>query len=126
MHKFNKEKKKKQNSLFKVLPFLKSISSISTLENLMYSFKEENIILGLTVTNENDIDKDGKIYFLVEGRCRVARMYSQTKNGLKETNDCLICEVADAGIFGDEILESNRSSYKYTVTVNIFLDNYHI
>lgn len=87
----------------------------------MYSFKEEIIILGLTITNENEIDKDGKIYFLVEGRCRVGKMYNQTKNGLKEIKDCMICEVADAGIVGEEILENNRSSYKYTVTVNIFL-----
>ena len=118
---FNKEKERKKKFLISVIPFLNNITSAGTLENLMYSFKEEKIILGLTLTNEEDVDRDQKIYFLIEGRCRVERKYFNMNNGLFQVFDCQICDVSDNSIIGEEILLNDNAPYKYTVTVFFFL-----
>ena len=115
--KFNLEKEKKRNFLMNILPYLNNIRSINTLENLFYCFKEENLILGFCVTEEDAIDTSEKIYFLVEGRCRVERKFYQLNNNITQVMNCQITEVTNNSIIGEEILFEEQSFYKYTVTV---------
>jgi len=115
--KFNLEKEKKRRFLMNVLPFLNTIRSITNLENLMYCFKEENLILGFCVIEEDSFDREGKIYFLLEGRCRVERKYYQIINDITKVINCQITEVSDESIIGEEILFEEQPLYKYTVTV---------
>ena len=49
IQRFSKQNEKKVDFLKQVLPFLNSIHSISTLENLVYSFKEESIGMNMTL-----------------------------------------------------------------------------
>lgn len=115
--KFNLEKERKKKFLLKVLPYLNIIRSINTLENLFYCFKEENLILGFAVTEEDQIDPEEKIFFLVEGRCKIERKFYETCKGLTQVTNCQIAEVTSESMIGEEILFEEHSQYKYTVTV---------
>lgn len=120
--KFNLEKEKKRKLLMRMLPYLTIIRSINTLENLLYCFKEENLILGFCVTEEDSIDTEEKIFFLAEGRCKVERRFAETKNGITQITSCQITEVSNESIIGEEILFEEQSLYKYTVTVLIVIN----
>ena len=124
--KFNLEKEKKRKLFMRMLPYLNLIRSINTLENLLYCFKEENLILGFCVTEEDSIDAEGKIYFLAEGRCKVERKFTETKNSVTQVTNCQIAEVSDESIIGEEILFEEQSLYKYTVTVTNFINIFQI
>lgn len=118
--KFNIEKEKKRKILMKALPFLKTIRSANNLENLLYCFKEENLVIGFSVTEENTIDPEEKIYFLAEGRCKIERKYFQKIENQTILLNCQITEVNGESIIGEEILFDEESYYKYTVSVSIF------
>jgi len=119
--KFNLEKEKKKRLLMHALPYLNTIRSINTLENLLYCFKEENLIFGFCVTEEDSIDVGEKIYFLAEGRCKVERKFYETNNSITQVTNCQITEVSNESIIGEEILFEEQSFYKYTVTVKLFV-----
>lgn len=123
--KFNFEKERKRNFLMGVLPFLKSIRSISNLENLLYCFKEENIPLGFLVTEEDNIDSDEKIYFLIEGRCKVERKFIEIHENQTLMNQHQITEVVAGSIIGEEILFEEEPIHKYRVTVKFLSSHYN-
>lgn len=118
--KFNMEKEKKKKFLMSTLPYLKTIHSMNTLENLLYCFKEENLIFGFSVTEEDSIDSEEKIYFLLEGTCKVERNFIQVENNSIQVTSCQITEVSDGSIIGEEILFEQESFYKYTVIVTYY------
>ena len=129
IQRFSKQNEMKFEFLSKVLPFLRSIRSVSTSENLVYSFKEETIGLNMTVIEENQYDPLEKVYFLSEGSCRVEKQFSFLINGISHTTSCNICDLVEGSLIGEEIIfqdfgknnsnseENVQNLYNYTVIV---------
>lgn len=127
LQRFSVQNERKMRFLAEVLPFLKSIHSVSTLENLVYSFKEESIGLNMTVTEEGEYDTNEKIYVLFEGVCRVQRKVSFLMNGLQHCLDCSLCDLVKGSFIGEEIIFKElarkdaetavKFTYNYTVSV---------
>lgn len=104
VQRFSIQNEIKMEFLTKIMPFLKSIRSISTLENLVYSFKEETIGMNMTVTEENQYDPNEKIYVLFEGLCRVEKHFEFTINGIQHSLECRICDLVEGSLIGEEII----------------------
>lgn len=124
IQRFSKQNEKKVDFLKKTLPFLNSIHSISTLENLVYSFKEETIGINMTVTQENDYDAAEKIYFVHEGFCRVEKTHNFFMNGISHSLICNVCDLGEGSLIGEEIIFKEKvkkaeslNQYSYTVVV---------
>ena len=124
IQRFSKQNEKKVDFLKKTLPFLNSIHSISTLENLVYSFKEETIGINMTVTQENDYDFAEKIYFVHEGLCRVEKTHNFFMNGISHSLNCNVCDLGEGSLIGEEIIFKEKikkletfNQYSYTVVV---------
>lgn len=127
LQRFSVQNERKMKFLTEVMPFLKSIHSVSTLENLVYSFKEESIGLNMTVTEEGEYDASEKIYVLFEGICRVQRKVNFLMNGMQHCLDCSLCDLVKGSLIGEEIIfkelarkdaESQaKFTYNYTVIV---------
>ena len=101
---FSKQNEMKFEFLTQTLPFLRSIRSVSTLENLVYSFKEENIGYNMTVVEENEYDPLEKVYFLNEGVCRVEKQFSFLINSISHTAKCNICDLVEGSLIGEEVI----------------------
>ena len=135
---FSKQNEWKFEFLSKVLPFLRSIRSISTLENLVYSFKEETIGLNMNVIEEKQYDPLEKVYFLSEGSCRVEKQFRFLLNGISHTTTCNICDLVEGSLIGEEIIfqdfgknngnseENARTQYNYTVIVISELAKFYV
>lgn len=115
--KFSHEYKGKKQFLVKVLPFLKTINSSSTLDNLIFCFKEMRLTHRQRVISETDENPD-KMFFLNQGKCKIEKTLRFFQDGVEQTRLIHICDVDYKGILGEEILFSNEKNiYHYTVTV---------
>lgn len=123
--KFSKEYKAKKKFLAEVLPFLQKISSSSTLDNLIFCFKESRVGHREIVAREGDFSAE-KVWFLRRGRCKVEKKLRFLVEGVPISYNIHVCDVDCAAIIGEEVLfprESTEStenppfSYEYTVSV---------
>jgi len=115
--KFSNEYKGKKKFLVDVLPFLKMINSSSTLDNLIFCFKEARLNGRQKVISEQDPNPE-KIFFLMKGKCKIEKKFKFYDDGLTQSKTIHICDVDYKGIFGEEILfETDQERYQYTVTV---------
>ena len=117
--KFSHEYKAKKKFLVEVLPFLRMISSSSTIDNLIFCFKELRLNHKQLVISEAETSPD-KVFFLMRGKCKIEKNYHYKSDGIPISRPIHICDVDYKGIIGEEILfnEAEESGdYLYTVTV---------
>lgn len=116
--KFSHEYKAKKKFLVDVLPFLQKISSSSTLDTLIFCFKELRLSHRQKILTEKDKNPE-KIYFLAKGKCKIEKSLVFESELIRQSKMIHICDVDVKGIIGEEILFSSNdiNTYHYTATV---------
>lgn len=89
--KFSKEYKQKKKFIVSVIPFLKTINSSSTLDNLIFSFKE--LILPHRSILINEGEKSEKIYFIMKGKCKIVKKFEFEINGIPQKRSFHLCDI---------------------------------
>lgn len=117
VQKYSKENEKKMQFFMKLLPFLSSINSINTLENLIYSFKEISFSNGNMVVEQGKIDSEERIFFLSDGKCLVEQEREYLENKKKIKKKCELSQLGEYSVIGEEILFMEKPQYLYSAKV---------
>ena len=117
VQKFSKQNERKMQFFMKLLPFLSSINSINTLENLIYSFKEIAFSNGSMVVEQGKIDSEERIFFLSEGKCLIEQEREYLENTKRKKTKCEISQLAEYSVIGEEILFMDKPRYLYSAKV---------
>jgi len=102
------------------IPSLDSLASLEIWDDLFYLIKEQESCKESVVISESQIGSN--IFFVASGQCALTKTFTvQLKKGYSDYEPTeitrTVATIGSGSCFGEEILQSRGTKYKYTITV---------